>query len=340
MQYGDPAAVATQISKMRAMGVGNVYLYQASAQIPPDLREQIESTVANAVCLGALGGDIANLLRRWGTYLTEADLVGMRRTRGHVDAVAGQRAQKSAVSGAFAAAVAAASATRPGQRLRARTGARYERPNRRRGTRWMDERITTIGRYEQAATAARDEAKALRSQAALLRRGQGREAAQRTRCGSAQSRGLARRRAGAAGDVRTQRMDARRNGSARRSQLLTQAPDALWRMYRERTGEHRAAQRAFILEHPAAVPDSRQRILWLSRLQLAEPMIEVAAYVERTVRQLAAAEGDAPAGRKVVSASAQSLATIETALAFVAYQPGPMTSARISKRSRQQPLRV
>src|SRR3712207_6868314 len=79
VQSSDPAAVATQISKMRAMGVGNVYLYQASAQIPPDLREQIESTVANAVCLGALGGDVPNLLRRWGTYLTETDLMGMRR---------------------------------------------------------------------------------------------------------------------------------------------------------------------------------------------------------------------------------------------------------------------
>src|SRR3712207_8435931 len=45
VQSSDPAAVATQISKMRAMGVGNVYLYQASAQIPTELREQIESTV-------------------------------------------------------------------------------------------------------------------------------------------------------------------------------------------------------------------------------------------------------------------------------------------------------
>src|SRR5919202_1029714 len=64
---------------MRAIGVGNVYLYQASAQIPADLRELIESTVANAVCLGALGGDMPNLLRRWGAYLQEADLMGMRR---------------------------------------------------------------------------------------------------------------------------------------------------------------------------------------------------------------------------------------------------------------------
>src|SRR5919202_2861068 len=64
---------------MRAMGVGNVYLYQASAQIPADLREQIESTVANAICLGALGGDAPNLLRRWGTYLEERDLMSMRR---------------------------------------------------------------------------------------------------------------------------------------------------------------------------------------------------------------------------------------------------------------------
>ena len=79
VQSSDPQAVATQISKMRAMGVGNVYLYQASAQIPTDLRDQIESTVANAVCLGALGGDVRNLQRRWGTFLDEADLIGMRR---------------------------------------------------------------------------------------------------------------------------------------------------------------------------------------------------------------------------------------------------------------------
>ena len=181
---GDPAAVATQIAKLRAMGVGSVYLYQSSAQIPADLRAQIESNVANTVCLGALGGDIPTLLQRWGTRLTAADFAGMRRTGGYVSADSGERAQESAVSRPVAATLAALKQPDLGKapredwrEVRAPVEAAWHT--------WMDERITALQQYEQAATAARDEARALRSQAALVRRG--RRARGRTGAGASRS---------------------------------------------------------------------------------------------------------------------------------------------------------
>ncbi len=70
-------------------------------------------------------------------------------------------------------------------------------------------------------------------------------------------------------------------------QLLIKAPGRIFDLYRERSAQHRKAQHAFISAHPAAIPDARERITWLSRLAIAEPQIEVAAYVERTIAQLA-----------------------------------------------------
>jgi len=152
----------------------------------------------------------------------------------------------------------------------------------------MDERIAGVQRYEQAATAARDEARALRSQAALVRRGRladarrERDAWERSRADwPDDARALLARADTADGRARDLEQTP--------LELLTQAPEPLWKMYRQRAAEHRLAQRAFIRQHPAAVPDTRQRIVWLSRLLLAEPIVEVAAYVERTVKHLAAA---------------------------------------------------
>ncbi|CAA9321620.1 MAG: hypothetical protein AVDCRST_MAG93-5774 [uncultured Chloroflexia bacterium] len=68
-------------------------------------------------------------------------------------------------------------------------------------------------------------------------------------------------------------------------------------MYRQRRAEHRAAQRAFLVRHPGAIPDARQRIIWLSRLQLAEPALDVTAYIERTVRDLSGSIEAAGGGR-------------------------------------------
>ena len=79
-------------------------------------------------------------------------------------------------------------------------------------------------------------------------------------------------------------------------QLLRAAPPALFALYRQRRAEHHLAQRAFIIANPGVIPDPRLRIIWLSRLLLAEPALDVAAYVDRTVRELAnACAGAVPA---------------------------------------------
>src|SRR3712207_7335536 len=48
------------------------------------------------------------------------------------------------------------------------------------------------------------------------------------------------------------------------------APSGVFALYRARRAEHRAAQRAFIVANPGAIPDARLRIIWESRLLLAE----------------------------------------------------------------------
>ncbi len=72
----------------------------------------------------------------------------------------------------------------------------------------------------------------------------------------------------------------------------------LFDLYRERRAAHRVAQRAFLVANPGAIPDSRLRIIWLSRLLLAEPALDVAAYVDRTVRDLAGSAGGAAPGNR------------------------------------------
>ncbi|HZG66765.1 MAG TPA: hypothetical protein VEZ12_08480, partial [Herpetosiphonaceae bacterium] len=55
----------------------------------------------------------------------------------------------------------------------------------------------------------------------------------------------------------------------------------------------------------SAIPDARIRITWLSRLLLAEPALDVTAYVDRTVRELAAASGGRAPGRHAQRALGQ-----------------------------------
>jgi len=289
VQSSDPAAVATQISKMRAMGVGNVYLYQASAQIPADLREQIESTVANAVCLGALGGDVPNLLRRWGTYLDEADLMGMRRRQDMYMQLQVNEARtppfRAIAVPLFDALPQPATPRAPIQPWEEARAAADEPWHA-----WLDERIDGIMAYEREATAARDEAIKHRSYANTLRRGDSARAAE-------QRDSWSRSRAAWPDDARehlrtADTLDAQAGAWERMPlQLLQAAPPRLFALYRERRAAHRAAQRAFIVANPGAIPDARLRVTWLSRLQLAEPALDVTAYVDRTVRELAAAGG-------------------------------------------------
>jgi hypothetical protein len=295
VQSTDPAAVATQISKMRAMGVGNVYLYQASAQIPADLREQIESTVANAVCLGALGGDIPNLLRRWGTYLQEADLVGMRR-REDVYMQVQVNEERTPPFRAIAAPLFAppdqpSLPAGPSEAWEAVRAARSESWHR-----WMDERIDGITAYEREATRARDEAARHRSFAKALRRGdlakatEQRDSWQRSRTAWPDDAQAHLKQA--------EQLDAQAKAWERTPlELLRAAPPHLFDLYRQRRAEHRTAQRAFLIQNPGAISDTRERIIWLSRLQLAEPALDVTAYIERTVRDLSGSIDAAGGGR-------------------------------------------
>ena len=291
VQSSDPAAVATQISKMRAMGVGNVYLYQASAQIPPELREQIESTVANAVCLGALGGDVPNLLRRWGTYLDEADLMGMRRRQDIYMQVQVNEERtppfRAIAVGLFPPPPRPPLPRAPRQEWQAVRATATEPWHT-----WMDERIDGIMAYEREATAARDEAIKHRAYANALRRGDLHQAADQR---DSWERSRADWPADAQAHLReAEQLDAQARAWERTPlQLLRAAPPMLFDLYRERRAAHRAAQRAFLVANPGAIPDPRLRIIWLSRLLLAEPALDVAAYVDRTVRDLAGSTGGA-----------------------------------------------
>ncbi len=296
VQSSDPAAVATQISKMRAMGVGNVYLYQASAQIPPELREQIESTVANAVCLGALGGDVPNLLRRWGTYLQEADLMGMRRRQDIYMQVQVNEERTSPFR-----AIAVGLFPPPPRPPLPRAPREEWQAVRATATEpwhtWMDERIDGIMAYEREATAARDEAIKHRAYANAVRRGDLRQAAEQR---DSWERSRADWPADAQAHLReAEQLDAQARAWERTPlQLLRAAPPRLFDLYRERRAAHRVAQRAFLVANPGAIPDSRLRIIWLSRLLLAEPALDVAAYVDRTVRDLAGSAGGAAPGNR------------------------------------------
>ena len=291
VQSTDPAAVATQISKMRAMGVGNVYLYQASAQIPADLREQIESTVANAICLGALGGDVPTLLRRWGTYLSETDLMGMRRREDMY-----MQLQINEQRTAPFRAIATPLFDPPSQPPVPKTPMEDWHAVRAVATEpwhtWMDERIDGIMAYEREATAARDEAIKHRAYANALRRGDLARAAE-------QRDSWERARAAWSADAREHLRQAEQRDVQAKAwersplHLLRAAPPRLFALYRQRRAEHRAAQRGFIIANPGAIPDARLRITWLSRLHLAEPALDVAAYVDRTVRDLADSGGGA-----------------------------------------------
>ena len=289
VQSSDPQAVATQISKMRAMGVGNVYLYQASAQIPADLREQIESTVANAICLGALGGDVPNLLRRWGKDLQEADLMVMRRRHDIYMQLQVNEARtppfRATAVPLFDPPPQPPLPRAPGEDWQAVRAAATEPWHG-----WMDERIDGITAYEREATTARDDAIKHRAYASALRRGELERAAEQ-RDSWERSRGAwpedAQEHLRAA-----EKLDAQAKAWERTPlQLLRAAPPRLFALYRERRAEHREAQRRFILQNPGAIPDARLRITWLSRLHLAEPALDVAAYVDRTVRELAGSGG-------------------------------------------------
>ncbi len=281
---GDPAAVATQISKLRAMGVGSVYLYQSSAQIPPDLRIQIESNVANAICLGAMGGDIPTLTQRWGTHLSAADFAGMRRREDiylqiqmNEQKTPPFRARSMPLWPSLKESSLGAAPREDWREVRAPITADWHA--------WMDEKIAGIQDYERAATIRRDEARALESQANLLDRGQTR-AADAHRDRHEKSRG---EWPNDAQELRDRAFETKRmaNDLERAPlQLLITAPGRIFDLYRERSAQHRKAQHAFISENPAAIPDTRERITWLSRLTIAEPQIEVAAYVERTIAQL------------------------------------------------------
>lgn len=63
--------------------------------------------------------------------------------------------------------------------------------------------------------------------------------------------------------------------------VLQTASDADWTAYCTRTALHRVAQRAAILRDPACIPDKRTRILTLSRLGFARPIMEVDAALLR-----------------------------------------------------------
>ncbi len=285
---GDPAAVATQISKLRAMGVGSVYLYQSSAQIPPDLRAQIESNVANAVCLGAMGGDIPTLTQRWGAHLSAADFAGMRR-REDIYMQIQMNEQKTPPFRARSLPLWPTIEQPPlgptpredWREVRAALTEDWHA--------WMDEKIAGIQDYERAATIRRDEARALESQANLLERGQT-HAADAHRDRHEKSR---REWPNDVQELRDRAFETKQTANDLERaplQLLVKAPGRVFHLYRERSAQHRKAQHAFISANPAAIPDTRQRITWLSRLAIAEPQIEVAAYVERTIAQLAIVE--------------------------------------------------
>jgi hypothetical protein len=158
----------------------------------------------------------------------------------------------------------------------------------------MDERIDGILQYEHEATAARDEAIKHRAYANALRRGDLRGAAD-------QRDSWARSRAAWPDDAQAhlrqaEQLDAEAQAWERTPlQLLRAAPPKLFELYRQRRADHRAAQRAFVVANPGTIPDPRRRIIWLSRLLLAEPALDVAAYVDRTVRDLAgSSDGAAP----------------------------------------------
>jgi hypothetical protein len=162
----------------------------------------------------------------------------------------------------------------------------------------MDERIDGILQYEHEATAARDEAIKHRAYANALRRGDRQRAAE-------QRDSWERSRTAWPDDAQAhlraaEQLDAQARAWERTPlQLLCAAPPPLFARYRERRAAHRAAQRAFILAHPGVIPDPRLRITWLSRLLLAEPALDVAAYVDRTVRDLAGPTGAAVPERPV-----------------------------------------
>jgi hypothetical protein len=150
----------------------------------------------------------------------------------------------------------------------------------------MDERIDGIMAYEREATAARDEAMHRRSYANALRRG---DVARAEEQRDSWSRSRAAWPADAQEHLReAEKLDAQARAWERMPlDLLRTAPSQLFALYRGRRAEHRAAQRAFIIANPGAIPDARLRITWLSRLHLAEPALDVTAYVDRTVRELA-----------------------------------------------------
>jgi hypothetical protein len=160
----------------------------------------------------------------------------------------------------------------------------------------MDERIDGIMTYEREATAARDEAIKHRSYANSLRRGDLQHAAE-------QRDSWGRSRVAWSNDaqehlMKADELDAQAKAWERTPlQLLRAAPPALFAMYRQRRADHRHAQRGFIVANPGVIPDPRLRITWESRLLLAEPAIDVAAYVDRTVRELAASTSDATPAR-------------------------------------------
>lgn len=291
VQSGDPVAVATQISKLRAMGVGSMYLYQSSAQIAPDLRAQIESNVASNICLGALGGDLGTLTQRWGAWLEAEDFAGMRR---RVDMYMQIQVDEAKTPPFRARSLPLWPALKPPElgpapeedwrSIRAPITAAWHA--------WMDQRITAIQAYERQATNQRDEARALRSQAGLLRRGEIAEAGR-------QRDSWERSRSEWPNDAqqlleRAEAADSRAAEVERTPlNILVSAPGNIFDLFRQRSAEHRAEQRKFIAAHPAAIPDTRKRIIWLSRLAHAEPVVEVAAYVERTIHELAIAESTA-----------------------------------------------
>jgi len=154
----------------------------------------------------------------------------------------------------------------------------------------MDERIDGIMAYEREATAARDEAIKHRAYANALRRGDLHQAAEQR---DSWERSRADWPADAQAHLReAEQLDAQARAWERTPlQLLRAAPPMLFDRCRERRAAHRAAQRAFLVANPGAIPDPRHRIIWLSRLLLAEPALDVAAYVDRTVRDLAGSTG-------------------------------------------------
>lgn len=288
---GDPVAVATQISKLRAMGVGSVYLYQSSAQIPADLRAQIESNVANTICLGALGGDIPTLVQRWGTYLAAEDFAGMRRREDLYMQIQVNEQKTPPFRGRALPLWPALKP--PDLGIAPKDDWRSVRaPATDSWHTWMDARIDAIIAYERESTHHRDEARALRSQANLLRRGRQDEAREQRDSWE---------RSQAAWPNDAQELLARAEAATNRAieleraplRILRDAPGNIFELYRARAAQHRLTQLDYIDAHPAVIPDSRQRISTMSRLRLAAPAVEVAAYVERTVHALAVATSNA-----------------------------------------------